>query len=60
LLSRGRSPRRYLRADPIVFMLYNKFLHGAFDGMSASDILKSDMLISKLFRLALGETHRTS
>jgi hypothetical protein len=54
LLSKWRSPRRYLRADPIVFMLYNKFLHGAFDGMSASDILESDMLISKLFRMALG------
>jgi hypothetical protein len=60
LLSRWRSPRRYLRADPIVFMLYNKFLHDAFNGLSASEILESDMLISKLFRFALGETDPTT
>lgn len=54
LLSKWRSPRRYLRDDPIVFMLYNKFLHDAFDNMSADQILEGDMLISKLFRIALG------
>ena len=54
LLSKRRSPKRYLKADPILFMLYNNFLYDKFNDMSVADILEADMLISKLFRIALG------
>lgn len=48
-----RSPRRHLRTDPIIVRLHNKFLHDAFGTMSQSDMLESQLLISKLFRIGL-------
>lgn len=54
LRSNWRSPKPYLSSDPILYMLYNHFLHDAFGDMNEAEILDSNMLISKLFRLALG------
>lgn len=54
LMSRRRSPARFLEADPIVFMLYNKYLAEELAGRSKRELLEGNMLISKLFGLALG------
>lgn len=54
VVSRRRSPKPFLVEDPIVFMLYNKFLVDELAGFSKEELLRSNMLVSKLFRLALG------
>ncbi|MEX1005566.1 MAG: capsular polysaccharide synthesis protein [Acidimicrobiia bacterium] len=53
LRSKWRPLRPYLKADPVLFMLYNHFLHDAFGDMTQSDLMHSNMLISRLFRHAL-------
>jgi len=53
LLSMWPRPSRYLRDDPYLFMLYNKFLSEALADVGVQELLRGRTLISKLFRIAL-------
>lgn len=55
LLSRLQSPERVLASDPYVVMLWNSAMSQVAQ-YSAEQLLAGDMLLSRLFRLALGQT----
>jgi hypothetical protein len=48
------EPGEIIDADTIGVMLYNKFMFEPLSGESREDILNSNILLSKLFRLSLG------
>lgn len=55
-LSPFQSPRRVLASDPVTVMLWNKGMGPALARYRESDLLESTMLLSRLFRVALGRT----
>ena len=52
-VSTQKNPEDLLRADQIVFMLYNGPFKGALKAWSAEDLYGGDILLSKVFRRAL-------
>ena len=54
LLSPLQSPARVLESDPITVTLYNSVMERYIGNMSAESLLHSQMLIGRLFRIALG------
>ena len=57
-LSRFTSPEDALRADPATVMLYNAQFPTRLRGMSEGEVLRSPMMVSRLLRVALGESTR--
>lgn len=56
--SRLESPERVLKHQPHTVMLYNKLMSRYFGGLSRGALLGQRILLSRLFRIALGLTSR--
>ena len=54
LLSPFQSPAAVLQASPMMVMLWNAEMGGELAHLEAGSLLKSKMLIGRLFRIALG------
>ncbi len=56
LFSRCTSPRRVFDHSPITVMLYNAFMGGHLRDTTVQDLLEGNLLISRIFRIALGRS----